>query len=42
MVEEVLNNIFVFPLRLEYILGQKQKAEVNDDVASAAEEIFNV
>lgn len=42
MVEEVLQNTFAFPLRLEYILGSSpsRKATGGEEVVKAAEEVF--
>jgi DNA polymerase III subunit gamma/tau len=38
MVEEALEDVFAFPLKLQYILREKQK--MDHDVAQAAEEVF--
>lgn len=42
MVEEVLQNTFAFPLRLEYILGSSpsRRATGGEEVVKAAEEVF--
>lgn len=38
MVEEVLGEVFAFPLKIQYILGEKKR--MDSDVTRAAEEVF--